>query len=611
MGDSSRCTGTVQLILASLLIHSLRLGYLRNIAEDPYGPRLISFDPSFSTNPYITAASLADATKWPELALPPSPPLSPDESDGSSASGTRPRSISGFPGATKLKYTQTILGPSRTGALGMSVGGRRRGDAKRSSSQTVSLESYGDGDGDTTMTMTSTTTSTMTSTVTSTVGTTSTTTMTSRSPPRQEQQQQQVSATIATDVPVPPPKPVFVPKFKGAAEMDERRRLRLQARRGAAATAPEIRIVAVQEKGATVEMMSSGEDEEEVEEDEFLQVEDEDFDVVDVSVSVDIDEDEFDPCVFFCLPRLLTRLSMVSADAAVYVVSEFATTRLAGMISDSVSDGLSAVSASLSTSNSFNFPSPPPLQARSRARLSPVREGKIAVTSSASASSYPDTRPSEPGFDMITVLNSRTSEHTHAQAPSAASGAAPQPTTRSGKPRRASHGTSSSGTAAAAEEDLFARQKVPPIRAAKSALSSMMAASNTTNPFSDPYSAISGRGVSPAASMVVTVFFPFARERAGEPMRLSVRKDATVEEVLGFALWSYWEAGWLPRLDEEDVSVFEEKLSAIGWVMKIAEDDGEVDEDFPRESCFEISAFFFCFTEHLISPLSPFRFLVS
>lgn len=86
--------------------------------------------------------------------------------------------------------------------------------------------------------------------------------------------------------------------------MDERRRLRLQARRGAAATAPEIRIVAAQEKGATPEMMSSGEDEEEgeEEEDEFLQVEDEDFDVVDVSVSVDIDEDEFDPCVFFVFP---------------------------------------------------------------------------------------------------------------------------------------------------------------------------------------------------------------------------------------------------------------------------------------------------------------------
>ena len=65
-------------------------------------------------------------------------------------------------------------------------------------------------------------------------------------------------------------------------------------------------------------------------------------------------------------------------------------------------------------------------------------------------------------------------------------------------------------------------------------------------------------------------------------MSLGVRKDATVEEVLGFALWSYWEASWLPRLDE-DPNTPEEKLSAVGWVMKIAEEDGEVDEDFPRK----------------------------
>jgi target of rapamycin complex 2 subunit MAPKAP1 len=67
-------------------------------------------------------------------------------------------------------------------------------------------------------------------------------------------------------------------------------------------------------------------------------------------------------------------------------------------------------------------------------------------------------------------------------------------------------------------------------------------------------------------------------------MELSVRKDSTVEEVIGFALWSYWDEGWLPKLDdgvkeeEEDV-----KLSAVGWIMRIAEDDGEVDDEFPRE----------------------------
>jgi hypothetical protein len=37
-------------------------------------------------------------------------------------------------------------------------------------------------------------------------------------------------------------------------------------------------------------------------------------------------------------------------------------------------------------------------------------------------------------------------------------------------------------------------------------------------------------------------------------------------------------------LDDEGLSVAEEKLSTVGWVMKIAEDDGEVDEDFPRKS---------------------------
>ena len=580
---------TLCLILARLLIHSLRLGYLRNIAEDPYGPRLISFNPSFSTNPYITAASLSDMAKWPELASPPSPPLSPDDSDGDgsgSASGTRPRSISGFPGATKLKYTQTILGPSRTGAMGMGVGGRRRSDAKRLSSQTISPESASARDGDGESTVASTTTSYTTATSsTSAMTMTNATTIMSKSPPRQEQQQQ-----VSTPTDAPPPKPVFVPKFKGAAEMDERRRLRLQARRGAAAAAaaaaatsstPEIRIVAAQEKSATLE--SSGDEEEVEEEDSFMHVEDEDFDVVDVGVSVDIDEDEFDPCVI----SFSSFGWYAHAVLCMYVIiSEFATTRLAGMLSDSVSDGLSGVSTSLSTSNSFNILSPPPLHGRSRARLSPVTEGKIARGTS-SASSYPDTRPSEPGFDMITPLHSRTSEHPQAAG-------APH-TTKSNKHRRTSHGTSSSSsthssvttaTAATVEEDLFSRQKVAPIRAAKSALSSMMAASNTTNPFSDLYSAISGRGVSPAASMVVTVFFPFAREPAGESMRLSVRKDATVEEVLGFGLWSYWEAGWLPRLDDEDINsnTSEEKLSAIGWVMKIAEDDGEVDEDFPRKS---------------------------
>jgi target of rapamycin complex 2 subunit MAPKAP1 len=70
-------------------------------------------------------------------------------------------------------------------------------------------------------------------------------------------------------------------------------------------------------------------------------------------------------------------------------------------------------------------------------------------------------------------------------------------------------------------------------------------------------------------------------------MHLNVRSDATVEEVVGFSMWSYWEEGWLPKLDEglsgEDDPKWASRLSATGWILRIAEEDGEVDDDFPRE----------------------------
>jgi hypothetical protein len=70
-------------------------------------------------------------------------------------------------------------------------------------------------------------------------------------------------------------------------------------------------------------------------------------------------------------------------------------------------------------------------------------------------------------------------------------------------------------------------------------------------------------------------------------MELSVRRDATVEEVIGFALWTYWDMGWIPKLDEGIEEAEEDvKLSAVGWIMRIAEDDGEVDDEFPRDYFF-------------------------
>lgn len=130
-------------------------------------------------------------------------------------------------------------------------------------------------------------------------------------------------------------------------------------------------------------------------------------------------------------------------------------------------------------------------------------------------------------------------------------------------------------------EMTFHRRPVPPPLPQVSALSKMLASSGgSSNPFGELYAAISGRGES--AAMDVKIYFPHAHQPRGEAMVLSVRKDATIEEVIGFALWSYWEEGWLPKLNE-NVSENDPKLTALGWVIRISEDDGEVDEDFPRK----------------------------
>ncbi|KAJ7662023.1 stress-activated map kinase interacting protein 1-domain-containing protein [Mycena polygramma] len=111
----------------------------------------------------------------------------------------------------------------------------------------------------------------------------------------------------------------------------------------------------------------------------------------------------------------------------------------------------------------------------------------------------------------------------------------------------------------------------------------LVSSGESTNPFAELYAAVSGHGE--GASTKVQVYFPSARAPKGQAMDLNVRKVATAEEVIGFALWSYREEGWLPKLDEGMENAEEEKLatrlSAVGWILRIAEEDGEVNDDFP------------------------------
>lgn len=123
------------------------------------------------------------------------------------------------------------------------------------------------------------------------------------------------------------------------------------------------------------------------------------------------------------------------------------------------------------------------------------------------------------------------------------------------------------------------------------------------NPFNQKYKNVAGSSVSAGGSAVIEVFFPFthasnAPSRSMKPssgalavnvdtksMRLSVRKDATMEELIGYGLYCYVEEGWLPTLEstlaqdatEEQREI---RLSTVAWTLRLVE-DGEVDDDYP------------------------------
>jgi len=53
---------------------------------------------------------------------------------------------------------------------------------------------------------------------------------------------------------------------------------------------------------------------------------------------------------------------------------------------------------------------------------------------------------------------------------------------------------------------------------------------------------------------------------------------------VGYGLFLYSEEGREPKLDEgreEEGRERDIRLSTVGWGLRIVEDDGEVDEDFP------------------------------
>ncbi|KAH9941294.1 stress-activated map kinase interacting protein 1-domain-containing protein [Epithele typhae] len=497
------------------LIHSLRVQYLKHI-DDPYGARIISLDQNYHSNPYIDASGLADIERWPELGMPSSPTPSDDES----APAVR-RRHSGFPGAN-LKYTTTILGPTRTGAMGLRVNGKRQSMPRNPGRLSLSRENAGGKSSNEETLIT-----------TEVIAATPTSPMKPRSPrsPIKDSvvQPQKQDAQDGSAPPVPAKGPVlmFIPKFRGAEEMAARRRQRMAAR----ANGPGMVRAPMVAMPINPEFSSSSSSEPEAEsEDEVAADEDEEeFDMVaDADDAVEVDE--FDP--------------------------EFAASR-AAVNSDSASETGSILSGASVGSSVLNSSVPPSTSARA-SRLSPVREGGERP----SVSPEHDDGKLDAMFEMVTPAPS-TAANSRTQTP------APAPSATANTPA-----------------GMFERRPVPPARAGVSALTAMLAStssSSSSNPFTELYSAISGRPETD--SMIVRVFFPMARKPKDQALELSVKKDATVEEVLGYALWTYWEESWLPQIDEglsgEEDPKWDIRCSASGWILRIAEEDGEVDEDWP------------------------------
>ncbi|RKP01047.1 hypothetical protein CXG81DRAFT_26245 [Caulochytrium protostelioides] len=109
--------------------------------------------------------------------------------------------------------------------------------------------------------------------------------------------------------------------------------------------------------------------------------------------------------------------------------------------------------------------------------------------------------------------------------------------------------------------------------APSSILSSMLhSMRNDTNPFSGQYAFFSGKGDPDAIRL--KIHLPFATDHDEEPMTIFVKREATVAEVIGYTLYEYLRAGRSPTIPKSLCDI-------KAWNMRIVEDDGTIDDDFP------------------------------
>jgi hypothetical protein len=72
--------------------------------------------------------------------------------------------------------------------------------------------------------------------------------------------------------------------------------------------------------------------------------------------------------------------------------------------------------------------------------------------------------------------------------------------------------------------------------------------------------------------LAIKMFIPFSNDL--KPLLICVNSDCSVDEVIGFSLYAYVDQARQPPIPEK-------LKTASLWNLRIVEDDGEIDDDFP------------------------------
>lgn len=459
------------IFLLSYALQTIRLSALRH-TDDPLTARIISLDPSFALNPYINASGLSDADRWPEIkrALD-SPP--PDYGYSSAEDGGFDRRRGAGGGGGGLKYTQTIMGPGKTGGMGMRVNGRREAAGKRGVS--------GKGRANSSSVVTGTPALPLVE---------KTPTVNSRNGDGGQNYFSFSGRQRADSAPMPMLLGTQADKTLATSMINSGRRMGVGG-------------------GGLLESMSVG------------------------AGSAD-EEDEGEQ-------------SLLAAGG--YAMEDSSTGVWDSSMGLGIADSTRPSSLGLTTGGAAG-----PLGVEMMDEGSDVDEDELEFED---AEQHDGVEYRQPPRSSLVEDDRRSSLLTNPDEPLDFT-ALSLPSFTKFQPK------ASSLTAQLNKHvpHLISTSSAPPT-------------TSITNPFASLYASVSAP--SSAASISLQLYFPHSAT-PGEAIIAKVRKDATVEEVTGFGLFKFWEEQREPALSREES---EERWSSIGWGLRIVEDDGEVDEDFP------------------------------